>query len=331
MTTYDINKLFRAALSGDDDAAPREMLDSIKLEYGPLADLLPQPDPSKAERAIYIPGAHFRDLTIGNPIYGGVLKETGVWATPFPPRQVVPATSRMTWLPDPVGDVRLATAHPTTVTWLASEGTLATETQPTITATTLSPKVVSAYTEISRQLIQQSTAMDLLGSLVLKDLMWAIEKALFHGGGASGQPKGLLHTDYLAVKATGQSATASINAVLDGVDSIGANVDYGDVAILAGRTAFRKLAAGVTAPPTADQSGRILINGFLVILDAALDKDTIIGGPWGQLVGALWGGVQVIVNPYANFAAGISGVRASVAVDFAPLNSAAFSAAVAIA
>ncbi len=87
---YDVHKLFRAALVGDDDAAPREMLDSIKLEYGPLADLLPQPDPSKSERAVYVPAAHFRDLTIGVPNAGGVLKDLSVWSTPFPPRQTTP-------------------------------------------------------------------------------------------------------------------------------------------------------------------------------------------------------------------------------------------------
>jgi hypothetical protein len=53
-------------------------------------------------------------------------------------------------------------------------------------------------------------------------------------------------------------------------------------------------------------------------------------GDWDQVVIAEWGVLQVEVNPYANFQAGIIGVRAMVSVDVGLRYAAAFSLATSI-
>jgi hypothetical protein len=53
-------------------------------------------------------------------------------------------------------------------------------------------------------------------------------------------------------------------------------------------------------------------------------------GDFSQLVIAEWGALELDVNPYANFAAGISGVRAFYTVDIGVRYAAAFSYSTAI-
>jgi hypothetical protein len=42
---------------------------------------------------------------------------------------------------------------------------------------------------------------------------------------------------------------------------------------------------------------------------------TLIGGPWGDVVIATWDDLEISVNPFSNFQAGIIGVAAFLSVD----------------
>ena len=80
--------------------------------------------------------------------------------------------------------------------WLASESTAITESQQTIGLLQLRPKNLGAYTEVTRQLLMQSTPdadMFVMDDLA-KQLGVAIDAAIFNGSGASGQPTGIIGT-----------------------------------------------------------------------------------------------------------------------------------------
>ena len=57
---------------------------------------------------------------------------------------------------------------------------------------------------------------------------------------------------------------------------------------------------------------------------------TMIFGDWSQMLMAEWGVLEVDINPFANFQAGIIGVRAMYSVDFGVRVPGAFSVATSI-
>jgi len=207
-----------------------------------------------------------------------------------------------------------------TAQWLTSESTAISESQPTIGQLSLSPKHVGAYTEISRLLALQSSPD--AESLVMSDLAQtvgtAVDKAVMHGSGASGQPQGIVGTSGVG-SVTGTSlgyaglleCQTDIGNALQSGASLGYVTTGAVAALLAARVKFTD-----TASPLWDGS---LLNadvcGFPGMSSAQVDAATLIFGDWAQVIIAEWGSLAIEVNPYANFQAGIIGVRAMYAVD----------------
>ena len=80
--------------------------------------------------------------------------------------------------------------------WIATEGGAATESEMTVGQVSMTPKTLGAFTDITRQLLIQSS-MD-VEALVRDDLAQAIALAIdlagLEGSGSSGQPTGILNT-----------------------------------------------------------------------------------------------------------------------------------------
>jgi HK97 family phage major capsid protein len=207
-----------------------------------------------------------------------------------------------------------------TAQWLTSESTAISESQPTIGQLSLSPKHVGAYTEISRLLALQSSPD--AESLVMSDLAQtvgtAVDKAVMHGSGASGQPQGIVGTSGVgSVTGTSLGYAGLLECQTDIGNALQAGAALGYVttgavaALLAARVKFAD-----TASPLWD--GSLLdadVCGFPGMSSAQVDAATLIFGDWAQVIIAEWGSLAIEVNPYANFQAGIIGVRAMYAVD----------------
>jgi hypothetical protein len=69
------------------------------------------------------------------------------------------------------------------------------------------------------------------------------------------------------------------------------------------------------------------VDGYRAMASNNVPSGYLIFGDFSQMVMAEWGVLEVDVNPYANFAAGIIGVRAMYSVDFAVRVPGAFSIA----
>jgi HK97 family phage major capsid protein len=86
----------------------------------------------------------------------------------------------------------------------AAENTTSTETTPTVDEITLSPKRITAFTDVSNQAIIQATP-DLL-SLTENDLYMAtlveLQRQLIHGAGSGGEMTGLLATSGIGTEST---------------------------------------------------------------------------------------------------------------------------------
>lgn len=280
-----------------------------------------------------------RDLTVGTATAGGNLVGTEIQPQSFidllRARSVL-ARMGATMLPGLVGAVTIPKlTGAATGYWLSTEATAITESQQTIGQLAMSPKTVGAYTELSRLLMLQSTpAADML---VMNDLTrvigLAIDLAGLEGTGSSGQP-------------TGISATAGIGSVT-GTSLAYAGVLEFQTDVAAGN-ALAPTSAYVTTPAVAGLLmqrarfsstdtplwvGSVLdgqMAGFAATTTTQVTAASMVFGDFSQVVIAEWGMLELAMNPYASFAAGITGIRAMQSVDVGIRQAAAFSRATSI-
>jgi hypothetical protein len=76
--------------------------------------------------------------------------------------------------------------------------------------------------------------------------------------------------------------------------------------------------------------GNGMMNGYNAMASAQMPAANMLGGDWSQVVIAEWGVLEIGVNPYANFQAGIIGVRAIYSVDVGVRHGASFDLATTI-
>ena len=217
--------------------------------------------------------------------------------------------------------------------WLSTEATAITEGQPVIGQLSLSPKHVGAYTEISRLLALQSSpdAESLVMSDLAQSVALAVDLAALAGTGAAGQPTGITATSGVgSVIGTTLAYASMLEFQTDIGNALAPSCGYVTTAAVAALLAARVKFAG-TASPLWD--GSLLdanVCGFPGMSSAQMAAASMIFGDFAQLVIAEWGSLAIEVNPYANFQAGIIGVRALYAVDVGVRVPGAFSVATVI-
>ena len=223
-----------------------------------------------------------------------------------------------------------------TAYWLATEATAITESQQTFVQMALSPKTVGAYTEISRQLLLQSSpaAEAIVNDDLAQVVAIAADLGALEGSGGSGQPTGISGTAGIG-SVTGTSLAAS------GVIEFQTDVASSNVMPQRGGYVTTPAVAGLLMarpelPTTGTErlwKGNIwdgsLFN-FPAMTSNQLTAASMIFGDWQELVIGEWGVLEVEVNPYANFQAGIIGVRAMYSLDVGVRRPFAFSRATSI-
>ena len=280
-----------------------------------------------------------RDLTVGTPTAGGNLVGTELRPQNFidllRARSVL-ASLGATMMPGLVGNVAIPKqTGSATGYWLANEAAAITESQQTFGQLPMSPKHIGVYTEISRLLMLQSTpAAD---TLVMNDIMAVIARGVdlagLEGSGAGGQPTGISNTagigsvtgtslDYAKVIEF-QTDVASGNALTTGCAYVTTPAISG---LLMGRQRF-------TSTDTPLWTGNVLdgqLGGFRATTTTQATAASMTFGDFSQVVIGEWGLLEVALNPFANFPAGITGIRGIQALDVGIRQAAAFSRATSI-
>jgi len=216
--------------------------------------------------------------------------------------------------------------------WFANEQGTATESDPTFGQLVLSPKTVGGYTEISRQLLQQTggQAENIVNADLAAVIGLAIDGAAITGPGTAGQPTGIRNTAGIG--------TAN--------PSIGTNIGYGDAirfqTAVANANAMFPSFGYVTTPTVAGVLmgkprftnsdtpiwGGMLLDGQMVgaraMASLQIGSGTVMAGDFSQVIVAEWGAMEIEVNPYAQFQSGIVGVRALYTADVGVRYGAAF-------
>ncbi len=296
--------------------------------------------PEAVHSGFYLPmDIQKRDLTVATATAGGNLVGTNLLPGNF--IDLLRARSRLaqlgaTMLTGLVGNVAIpkltgaATAY-----WLANEATAITESNQTFGQLALSPKTLGAYTELSRSLMLQSTPA--AEGLVMNDLAavlgLAIDLAGFEGPGTGGAPTGISATAGIGSVTGTTIDLAKITEFQTDVASANAlslNSAYLTTPAVAGLLSQRQRFSGTDTPLWA---GNILdgtVAGFRASTTTQLTAASMIFGDFSQVVIGEWGMLEIALNPYANFTAAITGIRAIQSVDVGIRQAAAFSRAVSI-
>lgn len=219
-----------------------------------------------------------------------------------------------------------------TAVWLANEASTITESQQVFAQMALSPKTVGAYTEISRQLLLQSSPD--AESIVTADLgavaALAVDLGVLSGSGAAGQPTGINNTAGIgAVTGTtlGYAGILEFQTDVASANVMPVNGGYVTTPSVAALMMQRQRFSSTDTPLWQGNIWDGQMAGFNAMSSLQMAAATMLFGDWAQVIVAEWGVLEVEVNPYANFQAGIIGVRAIVSMDVGLRYPAAFSLA----
>lgn len=226
-----------------------------------------------------------------------------------------------------------------TAYWLA-EGNAPTGSNATLGQVGFSPRTVGAYTDISRKFVNQ-TALD-AEAFVRNDLATvlaiAIDKAGLAGSGAGNEPTGILNdgaVPAVAIGANGGAATFAKMVELETAVAT-ANADMGRLAYVTNA----KVRGALKTKDKGTDTGKFVwnddntVNGYAAhatnLIPSNLTKGSgtnlsaAIFGNWADLVIAMWGGLDILVDPYTGSSSGTVRITALQDVDVKLRQSASF-------
>ena len=213
--------------------------------------------------------------------------------------------------------------------WISSEGGASGESEPTVGQVTMSPKVLGAHTDITRLMMQQSS-LD-VEALVRNDLTASIALAIdlgaLAGSGASGQPTGVKNTsgintptNFAAVNPTFAEVVAMETAVAED-NALQGNLAYILPASMYGalKTTAKDAGSGqfVVAP---DGS----MNGYNAIVSNQVTAGDLYFGNFSDLLIGMYGGLDIVVDPYTASSSGTVRIVALQTVDVAVRHAVSF-------
>ena len=297
--------------------------------------------PEPLHNGFYVPmDVQERDLTVGTASAGGYLVGTDLVPSSFidllRARSVVAGlgASMLTGLVGNVAIPKLTGAA--TAYWLANEATAITESQQTIGQLALSPKTLGAYTEISRLLMLQSTpaADQLVMNDFAKVMALAVDLAALEGTGSSGQPSGISVTAGIgSVTGTSIDLAKCIEFQTDVAtgNALTPNCAYVTTPTVAGLLSARARISSTDSVTL--WQGNVLegrVEGYRARTTTQVTAASMVFGDFERVVIGEWGFLEMALNPYASFAAAITGIRAIQSVDIGIRQAAAFSRATSI-
>ena len=354
---YSLVRAINAALTGNwkDAGLEREASDTLARGMGreTAGFFMPTNLRMDANRAAYAVGA------AGT---GGNLVATNLLASSF--IEVLRNNAQImnmgpTVLSGLVGNVAIPRQATATNTYWVTEATAITQAEATFDQVTLSPKQLGARSQYSRLALQQTTPD--IEAVVRNDLArvmaLGIDLAAINGSGASGQPRGILNTSGIGSVAMGTNGAALVNAATTGTTGLDqliqleravdvANALNGSLYYMTNAkvvSALKQLKTGSADYLWTDSADNRaagtpgMINGYGVArsnqVPSNLTKGTgtnlsaLLYGDFSQLVIGMWGGLEILPNPYGSgYTAGSVDIRAMQTVDIAVRHAESFAA-----
>ena len=334
---YSLMNAIRGAQAGRFDGFEREVSDELAKRYG------------KEPRGFYVPQSIFkRDLTVGTDSAGGFLRPTdhlgGEFIDALRANLVISGLgARM--MQGLSGDVAIPALNAkTAVGFVAENNAPGAEGAPTFRQVTMSPKTLVQYVDISRKLSMQSdpSVEQIIRDDMTRQFAAKIDEVAIEGGG-SNEPTGITQTSGIGSVAMGTNGGVITYAKLVDLEK--------EVAIdnaLGGSLAFLtnpKVVGAMRQTPrqASGVEGNFILNDSNTLLGynvasttlapSDLTKGTssgvcsaVVFGNFNDLMIGMFGGLDVLVDPYTGSATGATRIAMYQDVDVAVRHAQSFAA-----
>ena len=230
------------------------------------------------------------------------------------------------------GDVKIPKkTAASSAAFISSEGGAAGESEMTIGSVTMTPRTLGAFTDVTRQLMIQSSLdvenlirNDLAGSMAI-----ALDNAALEGSGSSGNPTGITNTTGINTVSLSSAAAPTFAEMVSMETAVAV-----DNALLGGLVYIVHPSNAGTLKTTEKATNTAqfvytdgLINGYPVVVSAQLTANNYVFGNMSDLLVGLFSGVDLVVDPYTNSSSGTVRVVALQSCDVNVRNAVSFCAA----
>lgn len=311
--------------SGIDAGYERELSQEVEKQYG------------RSANGIYIPHDILtakRDMNVATPTAGGNLVATNYMPGSF--IELLRARALMMQLgvqtlDGLVGNVAISKQTGASTAYWVAEGGDTTQSDVTIGMINMSPKTITGKTATTRQLLMQSNPS--VDALLMNDLSkvlgLGIDKAIISGTGTSNQPRGILNTSGIgSVSCTAANGGFSFaNAVkfetaLETANYDASTCSYVMTPSIKGTAKSTEKVTGASVMVFENNE----VNGYSAYSTMQMNANTVLFGDFSEVILGLWGGLDLMLDPYAKADSAGLVVRAFQSVDIAIRHAAAFAA-----
>lgn len=302
----------------------------------------------KAPRGFYVPTDIFkRDILTTSPANGSNLVPEDFLAGEFVDAlraNLVISGLGARMLSGLKGDVAIPAMNAKTSTYFVAENNAPTEGAPSFRQITMSPKTLAAYVDISRKLMMQSSpsADQLIRDDITRNFAVKIDEVAIEGGGAN-EPTGILGTSGIgsvAIGSNGGNITYAACVNLEREVAID-NALTGNLAYLTNPKVIAKMRS--IARQTSGVEGNFILNdantllGYNVVSTTSVPSDltkgtssgvcsALIFGNFQELMIGMFGGLDILVDPYTGSSTGATRVACFQDIDVAVRHAESFAA-----
>jgi len=230
------------------------------------------------------------------------------------------------------GDVKIPRkTAASSAAFISSEGGAAGESEFTVGSVTMSPKTLGAFTDVTRQLMIQSSidVENLIRNDLAQSMAIAIDDAALEGSGSSGNPTGITNTSGINSVSLSSAAAPTFAEMVSMETAVRVdNALLGDLAYIVHPTNYGTLKTTEKATNTAQFIAvNDEINGYKVIVSPQLTANNYVFGNFDDLLVGMFGGLDIVVDPFSNSTSGTVRIVALQSVDVAVRHAVSFCAA----
>ncbi len=229
------------------------------------------------------------------------------------------------------GDVKIPRkTAASTAAFISSEGGAAGESEFTVGSVSMSPKTLGAFTDVTRQLMIQSSidVENLIRNDLAQSMAIAIDDAALEGSGSSGNPTGITNTSGINTVSLSSAAAPTFAEMVSMETAVRVdNALLGDLAYIVHPTNYGTLKTTEKATNTAQfVAVNDEINGYKVVVSPQLTANNYVFGNFNDLLVGMFGGLDLVVDPYSNSSSGTVRIVALQSVDVAVRHAVSFCA-----
>ena len=215
--------------------------------------------------------------------------------------------------------------------FISAEGGAAGESELTIGNVSMSPKSLGAFTDITRQLMIQSSldVENLVRNDLAASMAIAIDDAALEGSGSSGNPTGITNTSGINTVSLSSAAAPTFAEMVSMETAVRVdNALLGDLAYIVHPSNYGTLKTTEKATNTAQfVAVNDEINGYKAVVSPQLTANNYVFGNFNDLLVGMFGGLDVVVDPYTASSSGTVRIVALQSVDVAVRHAVSFCAA----